>query len=120
MSMSDPAALFMQSFVELIAETARRRRLKMGDFANLVWPEMTPRSARQRWQYMRREIPGKGRSLDMTLVEAYKMAQILGQDLNGLFLRAKDRADQALEEAEHGAKGRASLKPKESRRKSDN
>ena len=111
--MSDPSALFMRFFVELIAEAARRRRLKMGDFALLVWPEMTPRSARQRWQYMRREIPGKGRSLDMTLVEAHKMAQILGQDLNGLFLRAKDRADLAQEEAEHGEKGRASLKAKE-------
>jgi len=116
--MPDPSALFMRFFVELIAEAARRKRLKMGDFALLVWPEMTPRSARQRWQYMRREIPGKGRSLDMTLVEAHKMAQILGQDLNGLFLRAKDRADLAQEEVETGIKAR--LKTKErSRRKTD-
>jgi len=116
--MPDPSALFMRFFVELIAEAARRRCLKMGDFATLVWPDMTPRSARQRWQYMRKEIPGKGRSLDMTLVEAHKMAQILGQDLNGLFLRAKDRADLAQEEAEHGEK--AGIKAKDrNRRKAD-
>jgi len=113
--MSDPSSLFMRFFVELITDAARRRRIKMGDFALMVWPEMTPRSARQRWQYMRREIPGKGRSLDMTLVEAYKMAQVLGQDLNGLFLRAKDRADQAHEEAETGIKAN----PKTKRRSSN-
>ena len=110
--MFDPSALFMQYFVQLIAETGRRRRLKMGDFAELVWPELTPRSARQRWQYIRRGIPGKGRPLDVTLIEADKMAQILGQDLVGLFLRAKDRASQALEAAEDGNRGRAGGKAK--------
>ena len=121
MAMPDPSALFMQFFVELVTEAARRRRLKMGDFAILVWPELTPRSARQRWQYMRREIPGKGRSLDVTLMEADKMARVLGQDLVGLFLRAKDRASQVQEEAEHRDKGQAD--PKAQRRirlKSDN
>jgi hypothetical protein len=109
MGMPDPSALFMKFFVELIAEAARRRRLKMGDFANLVWPELTPRSARQRWQYMRKGIPGKERPLDLTLAEADKMARVLGQDLVGLFLRAKDRANEAMEAAEEGIKGR---KPK--------
>ena len=113
-AMFDPSALFMQYFVLLISETARRRRLKMGDFAELVWPELTPRSARQRWQYIRRGIPGKGRPLDVTLLEADKMAQVLGQDLVGLFLRAKDRAGQALETAEDANKGRTSRKAKAS------
>jgi hypothetical protein len=107
--MPDPPALFMKLFVELITEAARRRRLKMGDFACLVWPELTPRSARQRWQYMRRGIAGKDRPLEVSLAEADKMAQVLGQDLVGLVLRAKDRANQALEATEDAKKGRTML-----------
>jgi hypothetical protein len=110
MTMPDPSALFMRFFVELITEAVRRKRLKMVDFALLVWPDFTPRSARQRWQYMRKGIPGKGRPLEVTLSEAYKMAQVLGQDLNGLFLRANDRTNQALEAAEIENKGRARYK----------
>ena len=118
--MSDPSALFMKFFVELIAEIVRRRRLKTGEFAALIWPDMTLRSAQQRWQYMRKGIPGKGRPLYVTLAEAYKMALALGQDPVALFLRAKDRVTLAQEEAEGGNKGRAGRKIRGSSLKLDN
>jgi len=111
--MLDPSALLMRFFVELVAAAARRKRLKMGDFAALVWPELAARSARQRWQYMRKGIPGKGRPMELTLVDADKMARILGQDIVVLVMRAKDQVTQAQEEAEAVNKDRTRFKVKQ-------
>ena len=118
--MPDPSALFMKFFVELITEAVRRRRLKTGEFAALVWPDMLLKSAQQRWQYMRKGIPGKNRPMHVTLAEAYKMALAIGQEPVGLFLRANDRVIQAQEEAEYGNTSRGTKKARGSSLKSDN
>ena len=113
--MFDLSALFMEYFVEAIAEAIRRKRLKLGDFAAQVWPEMTARSSRQRWQYMRKEIPGKGRKLDLSLAEADKMARVLEQDLIHLFLIARESVYKIQEEAEDKMK-RTGKGPKSQRK----
>jgi len=117
--MPEAPALFMRFFVELVYVAARRKRLENGDFAHLVWPELTERSAEQRWLYVRMGAEGKGRPTFVTLEDAWKMAQVLGQDPLVLFLRAKDQVIQSLEEAEN--EGQTGFKVRERKPpKSDN
>ena len=107
------AELLMESFVEVVDETAEEKGLKKSEFAQKVWPESSPRAASSRWQTMRTVATNTGRPQGVLISDAQRMAEVLGQDLPYLFLRATLKAKD--KEAALGAADKA-VKP---RRKAD-
>ena len=107
------AELLMESFVEVVDETAEEKGLKKSEFAQKVWPESSPRAASSRWQTMRTVATNTGRPQGVLISDAQRMAEVLGQDLPYLFLRATLKAKE--KEAAQGAADNA-VKP---RRKAD-
>ena len=95
------AELLMESFVEVVDETAEEKGLKKSEFAQKVWPESSPRAASSRWQTMRTVATNTGRPQGVLISDAQRMAEVLGQDLPYLFLRATMRAKD--KEAAQGA-----------------
>lgn len=94
--MSDFADLIMESFVEVVDELASEKKLKKSEFARLVWPGYTPANAARKWQYTRRTSPMTGNSQEVSLADAYRMADVLGQDPSYLLLKARVRAEEKV------------------------
>jgi hypothetical protein len=101
------AELLMEAFVGVVDETAEEKGLKKSEFAQKVWPESSPRAASSRWQTMRTVATNTGRPQGVLISDAQRMAEVLGQDLPYLFLRATLKAK---EKAAQGAAGKA-VKP---------
>jgi hypothetical protein len=105
--------LLMESFAEVVDETAEENGLKKSEFAKKVWPESSPRAAQSRWQTMRTVASNTGKPQGILISDAQRMAEVLGQDLPYLFLKAimrakdKDAAQKAAEKPVRARPGKA-------------
>jgi hypothetical protein len=88
--MADFSEMFMKAFVEVVSEMAAIKGLKKGAFAQKVWPETSPKLAREKWLHIRTITPRTGQPQGVLISDALRMAEALGEELAFLMLRAKD------------------------------
>lgn len=79
-------------FVELVDTRATERGWGKAEFAELVWPETTPRSAAGKWAAMRIRATNTGKPQGVLIADAHRMAEVLGEDLAFLLSLAKEQA----------------------------
>lgn len=79
-----------RSFVELIAERAETKGYRKGAFAALLWPEAKPKAAASRWTAIRSKATHTGKPQGVTIADAQRMAEVLGEDLSYLLAVAKE------------------------------
>ncbi|MGX7949498.1 immunity protein [Oleidesulfovibrio alaskensis] len=91
------ADLFSQkverAFVEIIVERAEKKNFKKGEFAALVWPEMSAKAAASRWASVRFKASNTGKPQAVSIADAQRMATIVGQPLGYLLVIAAERAN---------------------------
>ena len=79
-------------FVELVAERAEIQGFRKGEFAQRVWPETSLKAASSRWTAMRGVAAHTGKPQGVTISDAQRMAEALGEDVSYLLAIAKDNA----------------------------
>jgi len=79
-----------RAFVELITVRAEQRGMGKMEFAAQMWPWMKPKIASTRWSAMRSKSAHTGKPQQVTLADAHRMAETLGEDLGYLLSVAKD------------------------------
>jgi hypothetical protein len=92
MSNDDFATKLERSFVELVAERARRRGFRKGAFAHQLWPEASLKAAASRWTAMRGTAAHTGKPQGVSISDAQRMAEVLGEELSYLLAVAKENA----------------------------
>lgn len=92
MSKNSFAMKLERSFVELVAERAEAKGYRKGVFAALLWPEATPKAAASRWTAMRSKATHTGKPQGVTIADAQRMGDVLGEDLSYLLAVAKENA----------------------------
>ena len=92
MSSEHFSAKIERSFVELVAERAERRGFRKGEFAHQLWPEVSLKAAASRWTAMRGTAAHTGKPQGVTISDAHRMAEVLGEDLSYLLAVAKENA----------------------------
>lgn len=104
--MIDFADLIMESYVEIIDDLAKQLKIKKGELAEKVWKDYSPMLAARKWRYIRTVSPMTGRPQELSLADAYKLAEALNQDTAFLLLKARHMAEEkfkAQQEKEAGA-----------------
>ncbi len=81
-----------RSFVDLIDNRADLRGFRKGEFAKMVWPEASPKSAAAKWTAIRGKATHTGKPQGVLVSDAQRMAEILGEDLTYLLAVAKENA----------------------------
>lgn len=81
-----------RNFVELVAQRADRRGYGKGEFAQQLWPDLTLKAAASRWVAMRGMAAHTGKPQGVTIADANRMAEVLGEDLSYLLAVAKEKA----------------------------
>ena len=81
-----------RSFVELVAARAERRGFRKGAFAHQLWPDVSLKAAASRWTAMRGTAAHTGKPQGVTIADAQRMAEVLGEDLSYLLAVAKENA----------------------------
>lgn len=79
-------------FVGLVASRAEMRGYRKGEFAAKLWPWMKPKIAATRWSAMRDKATHTGKPQSVTISDAQRMADALGEDLSYLLAVAKESA----------------------------
>ena len=93
------AERMMEKFVRLTEKMAKAQGLRHAEFAQMVWPESSPRVAAYRWQSMRTKVRNTGKPQGVLISDAYRMSMALKQDLAYMFLLSRgedDRKEAAL------------------------
>ena len=90
--MIDLDDVIIESWVEIVAELAEDKTLKISEFARQVWPVSSARAAIARWQNMRTKVSNTGKPQGVLISDAQRMAGVLGMDIAYLFLQASERA----------------------------
>lgn len=81
---------FERAFVALVSERAERRGYKKGEFAAMLWPWMKPKVAATRWNAIREKAVHTGKPQNVTIADALRMADALGEDVGYLMVIAKE------------------------------
>ena len=99
------AERMMEKFVRLAEKMAKDQGLRHAEFAQMVWPESSPRVAAYRWQSMRTKVRNTGKPQGVLISDAYRMSLALNQDLAYMFLlsRGEDDRKEAAPKAEKRA-----------------
>ncbi len=92
MNDDDFAVKLERFFVELVAERAERRGFRKGEFAHQLWPEVSLKAAASRWTAMRGKAAHTGKPQSVSIADAQRMADVLGEDLSYLLAVAKENA----------------------------
>jgi hypothetical protein len=79
-----------RSFVTLIVGRAVQRGYGKGEFAAKLWPWMNPKVAATRWSAIRDRAAHTGKPQNVTLADAQRMADALGEELSYLLAVAKE------------------------------
>ena len=81
-----------RAFVELVDKRADTRGYKKGEFAAKVWNDDTPKSAGRRWSVIRNTAKNTGKPQGVLISDAYRMAEVLGENLGYLLAVAEEKA----------------------------
>jgi hypothetical protein len=92
MSNDNFAKKIERAFVELVAARAERRGFRKAAFAHQLWPNVSLKAAASRWSAMRGTAAHTGKPQGVTIEDAHRMAEVLGEDLSYLLAVAKENA----------------------------
>jgi len=93
-----------REFVALITKRAEERGYGKGEFAAKMWPWMNPKIAATRWCAIREKAAHTGKPQGVSLAEAQRMADALGEELSYLMAVAKENAKKAVRATQEGKK----------------
>jgi hypothetical protein len=85
-----------RAFVTLIVSRAEQRGYGKGEFAAKLWPWMPPKIAATRWSAIRAKSAHTGKPQNVTMADAQRMADALGEELSYLLAVAKENAKGAI------------------------
>ena len=88
-----------REFVALITRRADERGFGKGEFAAKMWPWMHPKIAGTRWCSIREKAAHTGKPQNVSLADAQRMADALGEELSYLMAVAKENAKKAARTA---------------------
>lgn len=92
MSEQDFAMKLERSFVELVADRAEKKGFRKSEFAAQLWPETNAKAAASRWTQIRGKATHTGKPQSVSIADAQRMADVLGEDLSYLLAVAKENA----------------------------
>jgi hypothetical protein len=95
MEMDDFPQRLEREFVALITRRTEDRGYGKGEFAAKMWPWMNPKIAATRWCSMRERAAHTGKPQSVSLADAQRMADALGEELSYLMAVAKENAKKA-------------------------
>ena len=81
-----------REFVALVTRRTENRGYRKGEFAAKMWPWMNPKIAATRWCSIREKAAHTGKPQSVSLADAQRMADALGEDLSYLMAVAKENA----------------------------
>ena len=81
-----------RAFVDIITRRANLRGYGKGEFAAKMWPWMEPKTAATRWCSIREKAVHTGKPQSVSLADAQRMADALGEELSYLMVLAKEEA----------------------------
>lgn len=96
MEKSDFPQIFERAYVALVTERAAARGYKKGEFAAKLWPWMKPKVAATRWNAIRDKAVHTGKPQSVTIADALRMADALGEDVGYLMVIAKEKVRKEL------------------------
>ena len=96
MKPDDFPQIIEREFVKLIAAHAEDRGYGKGEFATKMWPWMNPKIAATRWCSIREKAAHTGKPQNVSIAEAHRMADALGEELSYLMAVAKENAKKAV------------------------
>ena len=99
MEKSDFPQMFERAYVALVTERAASRGDKKGEFAAMLWPWMNPKVAATRWNAIRDKAVHTGKPQSVTIADALRMADALGEDVSYLMVVAKENVRKELSDA---------------------
>jgi hypothetical protein len=99
MAQDDFAQKVERSFIEVVTNKADQRDLGKMEFAAAMWPWMKPKIASTRWTAMRTKSAHTGKPQNITIADAQRMADALGEDLGYLLALAKEAVRKELQTA---------------------
>lgn len=102
MAQDDFAQRLERAFVELVTTRTAQRDVGKMEFAAKMWPWMNPKIASTRWTAMRTRSAHTGKPQNITLADAQRMADALGEDLGYLLAVAKETVRKELQTAKKG------------------
>ena len=104
MKTDDFPQMIEREFVVLITRHAEDRGYGKGEFAAKMWPWMDSKVAATRWCSIRAKAAHTGKPQNVTIAEAQRMADALGEELSYLMAVAKENAKKAAK-ARHRGEG---------------
>ena len=99
MSRDDFPQKLEREFVSLITKRSDERGLGKGEFAAKMWPWMNPKIAATRWCSIREKAAHTGKPQSVSLADAQRMADALGEELSYLMAVAKENVKKAARAA---------------------
>ena len=87
-----------RAFIAVVTRRADLRGYGKGEFAAKLWPWMQPKIAATRWSAIRERAAHTGKPQNVTLADAQRMADALGEELSYLMVIAKEEALKGLTE----------------------
>jgi hypothetical protein len=94
-----------RAFVKVVTQRADLRGDGKAEFAAKLWPWMNPKIAATRWSAIREKAAHTGKPQNVTIADAQRMADALGEELSYLAVLAKEEVFKDLQEAKvKGAK----------------
>lgn len=96
MEKNDFPQMFERAFVALVTERAAARGYRKGEFAAMLWPWMKPKVAATRWNAIRDKAIPTGKPQSVTIADALRMADALGEDVGYLMVIAKENVRRSL------------------------
>jgi len=81
-----------RAFIGVVARRADIRGFGKGEFASKLWPWMQPKVAATRWSAIRERAAHTGKPQNVTLADAQRIADVLGEELSYLLVLAKEEA----------------------------
>lgn len=96
--MSTYSEKYMRAFVEVIVDEADKKGLTKRGFAKLVWPELSERASREKWQKMRMYDSKSRPNQGVLISDAVDFAKALGMPLSLLTLKAEHKVSEMKDE----------------------
>ena len=96
MGKDDFPQMFERAYVALVTERSTARGYKKGEFATKLWPWMNPKVAATRWNAIRDKAVHTGKPQSVTIADALRMADALGEDVGYLMVIAKENVRKEL------------------------
>jgi hypothetical protein len=90
--MNDFAYEVERCFVQIVTALTKEKRLKISDFAQMVWPERTPTAGTARWNVIKGKSTLTGAPQKLLFSDAVRIAKALDMELAVLILKATDQA----------------------------